>query len=86
VVLHLEGDAAAPAAVGGRAVVRTVSGKEIWRGPAAAASNAQTATIARVEIPAATLTPDDYTIALFETDRNGRAAERYRYFLRVAGS
>ena len=86
VVLHLEGDAAAPAIVGGRAVVRTVSGKEIWRGAAAADRNAQSATVARVEIPAATLTPDDYTVALFETDRNGRAAERYRYFLRVAGS
>jgi hypothetical protein len=85
VVLHLEGDAAAPVIVGGRAVARTVSGKEIWRGSAAAARNAQSGTVARVEIPAATLRPDDYTIALFETDRNGRAVERYRYFLRVSG-
>jgi hypothetical protein len=82
VVLQLEGDADGPPVVGGRAVVRTVSGRTIWRGPATTVRDAP-ALFSRVEIPAETLASDDYIVTLSETDRDGRDAERYRYFLRV---
>jgi hypothetical protein len=83
VVLRLEGEANGPALSRGRAVVRTVSGNEVWRGPAASEDGAQPDAPARVEIPANTLTPDDYIVELFATGPNGRESERYRYFLRV---
>ena len=66
----------------GRAIVRTVAGREVWRGPAvAAASPGQE--FARVEIPAALFHPDDYIVQLFGSDARGGEAERYQYFLRV---
>ena len=82
-MLRLEGEGDGPALGRGRAVVRTVSGNEVWRGPAASERGARLAALARVEIPADRLTPDDYIVELFGTDPNGREAERYRYFLRV---
>jgi hypothetical protein len=83
VVLDLEGDTGARALERGRAEITTISGREIWRGPAAAERGGQPAAFARVEIPAETLTPDDYIVALIDADASGREAERYRYFLRV---
>jgi hypothetical protein len=82
VVLHLEGDRSAPRFDRGHAVVRTLPGREIWRGPAVSDSTAP-ASLARVEVPAGTLTPDDYIVVLLETAANGTDTERYRYFLRV---
>jgi hypothetical protein len=68
---------------GGRAIVRTVAGREVWRGQAMRAAGAPRKELARVEIPAALLTPDDYIIELLETNARGAAVERYRYFLTV---
>jgi hypothetical protein len=64
-----------------RAVVRTVDGKEVWRGDAAiAAANVRATSI---DVPAARLPADDYIILLSGSDKNGVERERNRYFLRV---
>jgi hypothetical protein len=62
------------------AVVRTVAGREIWRGPAV---DAQPQELAQIEIPAATLRPDDYIIELVGAGTDGRRLELHRYFLSV---
>lgn len=67
----------------GRAIVRTVGGGEVWRGPTASSAGSPRTELARVEVPAALLRPDDYIIELLETDTRGAAVERYRYFLAV---
>jgi hypothetical protein len=67
----------------GRAIVGTVAGREVWRGEAASSDRAVREELARVEIPAERLRPDDYIIELLETDARGAAVERYRYFLTV---
>lgn len=82
VVLRLEGDPNGPVPGRGRAVVRTVSNNEVWRG-AATSEGTRPNAIARVEIPAGTLTPDDYIVGLLTTGSNGRESEMYRYVLRV---
>jgi hypothetical protein len=66
-----------------RAVVRTVTGDEIWRGPAATPSDLPPGIAARVDLPAAQLRPDDYVITLFTATPSGVEREAYRYFLRV---
>jgi hypothetical protein len=38
--------------------------------------------LARVDVPASMLRPDDYIVELLEST-GGRDVERYRYFLRV---
>ncbi|MGH9313560.1 MAG: hypothetical protein ACRD1S_10220 [Vicinamibacterales bacterium] len=65
----------------GRAIIRTVGGQEIWRGPATVGSQPQE--LARVEIPAARLRPEDYMVELLEVHPDGREVELYRYFFRV---
>jgi len=67
----------------GQAIVRTVGGREVWRGPAASSAGSPARELARVEIPAALLRPNDYIIELLGTDARGAAVERYRYFLSV---
>jgi hypothetical protein len=67
----------------GRAIVRTVAGREIWRGPAGSPERSPRKELARVEIPAELLRPDDYIIELLDTHTRGAAVERYRYFLTV---
>jgi hypothetical protein len=79
--LDLEGDPAAPRPVRARAIVRAVSGATVWQGPTVAETPATVA--ARLEIPAATLPPDDYIVILLAGASDGREAERERYFLRV---
>lgn len=69
--------------VRGRAVITTVTGEEVWRGPATPLSDSPQQELARVDVPAASLSSDDYIILLFGTDAAGREAERYRYFVRV---
>ncbi len=82
--LHLEGapgdDARIDAA---RARVRTVAGADVWRGPAAAPTDAPAGTIAQIDVPAARLEADDYVIELVATDAAGAERERFRYFLAV---
>jgi hypothetical protein len=65
-----------------RVVVRTVSGRDAWSGPAAV-DNLPTGIVARLEIPAPRLPADDYTITLIDSDRQGREREGRTYFLRV---
>jgi hypothetical protein len=66
-----------------RAVVRTVAGDEIWRGPAATPSDLPAGIAASVDLPAARLRADDYVITLFTATPGGVEREAYRYFLRV---
>ena len=65
----------------GRAIVRTVAGREVWRGDATTA--ADRAVLARFDMPASTLAPDDYLVQLLTIDARGREVERNRYFFRV---
>ena len=80
VVLRLQSEPNGPALGRGITVVRTVAGAEVWRGPAVPERGVPPS--ARVEMPANTLPPDDYIVALFE-GANGRESEMSRYFLRV---
>ena len=60
----------------------TVSGKEIWQGPAAV-DNLSPGLIARLDVPAMLLLVDDYVITLFEVSEGGVEQERARYFMSV---
>jgi hypothetical protein len=82
-VLHLEGETGARKLVTGRASIRTVTGVEIWHGPATVEGGQLPGVIARIDVPAASLPVDDYLITLFATDRTGTEQEWSRYFLRV---
>jgi hypothetical protein len=80
--LHLNSQANEPRLGRGHAIVRTVAGREVWRGPAVEVK-ATSEELARVDIPAPALLPDDYVVELFGTAASGREVERHRYFLRV---
>jgi hypothetical protein len=73
VALSLEGEPDGRTGAGGRGSIRTVSGDEIWQGPATVRGDLPAGVIARLDVPAARLPPDDYVVTLFGT----------RYFLRV---
>jgi hypothetical protein len=83
VVVHLESDGPPHPFTKGRAVVRTVSGRETWTGPAATEAPARAPVFARLEIPADRLVPDDYIVTLFEIHDRGPETEGFRYFLRI---
>ena len=59
-------------------VVRTVPGREIWRGVAMPPREGETGVSARAELPARVLPPDDYIVTL--SDQGGEVDQ---YFLRV---
>lgn len=63
------------------AVIRKVGGGQVWRG--AAADGAAPGELARLDVPASVLPPDDYVIELSGLDTAGRESERSRYVLRV---
>lgn len=67
---------------GGRGWIRTVSGKDIWQGPAAV-DNLSPGLLARLDVPAKLLLVDDYVITLFELSEGGVEQERARYFMSV---
>ena len=73
VALSLEGEPDGRTGAGGRASIRTVSGDEIWQGPATVTGELPAGVIARIDVPAARLPPDDYVVTLLGT----------QYFLRV---
>ena len=73
VALSLEGEPDGRNGAGGRGSIRTVSGDEIWQGPATVTGDLPAGVLARIDVPAARLPADDYVVTLFET----------RYFLRV---
>ena len=83
VVIHLESDGPAHPFTSARAVVHTVSGREVWRGPATAESAARAPVFARIEVPADRFTPDDYLVTLLEIRAGGPEIEGFRYFLRI---
>lgn len=83
VIVRLESDASPHPFSTGRAVVRTVSGRDVWSGPAIAERTAPAPVYARIEVPADRLPPDDYIMTLFETHASGTEAEGFRYFLRI---
>jgi hypothetical protein len=83
VELRLEGEPGEARIERARAVVRTVAGDEIWRGPAATPSDLPIGIAARVDVPASRLRADDYVITLFTAIPSGAEREAYRYFLRV---
>ena len=69
----------------GRSVIRTVTGREVWGGPVTATSALPRGELARVDVPASALPPDDYIIELIEVGADGGEVERHKYFLRVQG-
>jgi hypothetical protein len=81
--LELQGEAGGPSSRPARAIVTTVSGDDVWRGPAVPPGASSAAAIARVDVPAARLRADDYVVTLFAASADGRETELYRYFLRV---
>jgi hypothetical protein len=81
VALRLEGEGASMTA--GRAVIRTVTGNDVWAGPAITATDLPAGVVAQVNIAPDRLNVDDYIVTLFGTDPAGVERERYRYFLRV---
>ena len=83
VALSLEGEPHGRPGAGGRGSIRTVSGDEIWQGPATVTGELPAGVIARIDVPAARLPADDYVVTLFGTDGAGAERELSRYFLRV---
>jgi hypothetical protein len=81
--LHLEGEPDRRNIAGGRATIRAVGSDEVWQGPATVGGDLPRGVIARIEVPPARLTADDYIVTLFETAGAGAERERARYFLRV---
>ena len=73
VALSLEGEPDGRIPAGGRGSIRTVSGDEVWQGPATVTGDLPAGVLARIEVPAARLPADDYVVELFGT----------RYLLRV---
>jgi anti-sigma factor RsiW len=84
-VLGLELQAAANLAANAaaRAVIETVAGDEVWQGPLSASTDPNGAAIGHVEVPVASLRPDDYIVVWLETDAAGATHERGRYVLRL---
>ena len=83
VVIRLESDGPPRLFTSARAVVHTVSGREVWRGPATAESPARSPAFARIELPADCLGPEDYIVTLFEIHDSKPEVEGFRYFLRI---
>jgi hypothetical protein len=83
VVLRLAADPGDAPFANGRAVVRTVSGDEVWSGPATSASDRASGIAASIAVPAPRLGPDDYVITLFAVSPQGADREASRYFLRI---
>jgi hypothetical protein len=83
--IRLESDGEARSLTARRAVVRTVGGSEVWTGPVAAERPESAGIVARIDVPAASLSGDDYLITLYGTDRSGTEREWAQYFLRVRG-
>jgi hypothetical protein len=67
----------------GRAIIRTVAGREVWQGSTVRSAAPAGGEPARVDVPAALLPPDDYIVQLLGTDSRGTEVERYRYFFSV---
>jgi len=82
-VVHLEEEIDGPALVASRAVIQTVAGDEVWRGPVSDEDALPPGVAARVDVPATSIAADDYFVVLYGLDRAGVEREMTRYFLRV---
>jgi hypothetical protein len=69
----------------GRAVLRTVEGDELWRGPVETPPESNASVRALVRIPAARLRSGDLIVELHGIDASGRGreSELARYMIRV---
>jgi hypothetical protein len=67
----------------GRAVLRTIEGDELWRGPVDTPRDANASVRALVRIPAARLRSGDLIVELHGTDAGDRESELARYMIRV---
>lgn len=83
VVIRLERDVDGGALEPRRASIQTVVGDEAWQGPVTADSDPPPGTAARIDVPSASLPPDDYVVILHGTDRAGLEREWTRYFLSI---
>jgi len=81
VSLRLLGDAERLRAAAARAVIRTVAGDAVWQGDATV-SGLPAGSVARVDVPASVLRPDDYIVEL-RIGPAGADHEVYRYVLRM---
>jgi hypothetical protein len=79
VALRLAGDPGSSPLRAPQVTIRTVEGRDVFRGMGRPSSGSA---LAEVDVPAAILTPDDYVVQLDEL-RDGVAEERLRYFLSV---
>jgi hypothetical protein len=82
-LLRLEAEGDVPPLRRGRAVVRTVEGLELWRGPAETARDATAGLRAIVRIPTARLRSGDLIVALHGVGTDGHESEQARYTLRI---
>lgn len=82
-VIRFESEMDGRKLVARRASVRTVSGDELWQGPVTPDAGPPPGTVARIDVPAATLPADDYLVTLYGTDPSGVEREWARYFLRL---
>jgi hypothetical protein len=83
VTLELEGTSDRAGLGPMRVEIRSVNGQAVWKGPAAGAGAPRSGILTRVDVPAATLTADDYIVVLFEIGSGGSEHQRDSYFLRV---
>ena len=82
-VLRLESEGDGRQLTARRAAIRTVGGQDVWQGTVTPDSNLPTGIVARIDVPAGRLPPDDYLVTLLGTDRAGAEVEWSQYFLRV---
>lgn len=83
VSIRLERDAGGGAFGARRASIQVVGGAEAWNGRVTPDAALPPGTAARVDVPAASLPPDDYLVTLYGADRSGVEREWTQYFLRV---
>lgn len=83
VAIQFESEADGRSLVARRATIATVGGDVQWQGPATTGSGGPAGTVARVDVPAAELLPDDYIVTLYGADRAGVEREWSQYLLSV---
>lgn len=81
--LRLESDGGGLRLSPTRVSIQTVIGTEIWQGTVARTPDLPSGTAAQVDVPATSLTTDDYIVTLYGTDRSNAEQEWMQYFLRV---
>lgn len=83
VTMHLAEESGAPPLAARRASIRVVGGEDVWRGSIADEEHPPPGTVARIDVPAASLPSDHYLVTLYGADPTGADREWTHYFLRV---